>query len=640
MSSYAAVGSGSTDEGQLALGFAQAMHMVNIATGVAPGPGLPSGYAPPDAEIATIANVLSICVNSAGGVAGDGSACGNLFTAVRPGGAAAATETIGAALQMAKNPGNNVKAIFILGPEKGPFEPSLTSPPASWIVAISPALFEAYVDVQANRVAINPNIYGIANYGLDTTFAAEIAVPNVRWGGDGTTRYNWQVDSSNSGFDWYFMGGSGNSNPTPSGSVDQMITTYKQAGAVSLITIPIIPYVNKSAASTCSFPVTTYGAQQYVNPYVTNCGNSIAGANNPNYAVGTQMLDTDITMNHIDNTSALQEGWVQHLVSTFGTAAAGGVPFYQLDNEPGGWGNTHRDVEPNGQPYTQIVKLGQQYAAVVKEVDPTAAVLGPSDFTLGGWIGTPSAQDGLFAGQYYLQQMAAYQAANGTRILDYFDEHYYPQFSNVATQLASTRTLWDPTYNGGTWVEQYYFYGPMDLIPRFKQWIGQYYPGTKLAFSEYSVDSGNKLITDALAEADMLGIFGAYQVDFANMWNTPKPTDPIAYAFRLYRDYDGAGGRFGETELQAVTTDQTQLAIYASQRTSDGAVVLVILNKTTAAIETTLALANFVPSGNATAYSYTAANLTQIVSQGSVSISDGTLSYGFPAYSATVIVLP
>ena len=39
------------------------------------------------------------------------------------------------------------------------------------------------------------------------------------------------------------------------------------------------------------------------------------------------------------------------------------------------------------------------------------------------------------------------------RLLDYFDEHYYFNFSDAASQLASTRTLWDATYNGGTWVE-------------------------------------------------------------------------------------------------------------------------------------------------------------------------------------------
>ena len=445
------------------------------------------------------------------------------------------------------------------------------------------------VDVTASRHAIDPNIYGIVSYGLDATFAAEIKVPNVRWGGDGTSRYNWQVDSSNSGFDWYFMGGSGSSSPTPSGSADAMIRTYKAAGAQSLITIPILPYVNKSAAWTCSFPISVYGPQQSVNPYVhpsgDNCGNSLTSA-------GDQLTDTNIGSNHIENSTALQMGWVQHLNATFGAAKEGGVRYYQLDNEPGGWSNTHRDVQPNHMPYPQVAALGEQYAAAVKAVDPGALVLGPSDFTLGGWIGTTTEQSGQFAGQYYLQQMAAAGTAGHRRLLDYFDEHYYFQFANADQQLASTRTLWDTTYNGGTWVEQYVFQGPMQLIPRFKQWIKQAYPGTKLAFSEYSIDSGNKAVTDAVAEADVLGIFGRQGVDFANMWNAPQPTDPIAYAFRLYRNYDGAGAQFGETGVKATSADQTQLSMYAAQRGVDGVVTVVVLNKTAAAITSTLTVSH------------------------------------------------
>src|SRR5271157_4839622 len=85
------------------------------------------------------------------------------------------------------------------------------------------------VDAAGNPHPINPDVYGIANYSLDATFAKEIQVPNIRWGGDGTTRYNWQVDSSNAGFDWYFMGGNGETTPVPSASADLMVNTYKPA---------------------------------------------------------------------------------------------------------------------------------------------------------------------------------------------------------------------------------------------------------------------------------------------------------------------------------------------------------------------------------------------------------------------------
>ncbi len=492
------------------------------------------------------------------------------------------------------------------------------------------------VDAAGNPHAINADIYGIANYGLDAGYAREIQVPNIRWGGDGTTRYNWQVDSSNSGFDWYFMGGNGEATPVPSASADLMINTYKTASnAHTLLTIPIIPYVNKMAAWSCSFPVSVYGAQQSTNPYVhpngDDCGNSIA-------TNGTQLIDTNIYANHIDNTVALQQGWVQHLLATFGTAANGGVPYYQLDNEPGGWSNTHRDVEPNQPDYDTIISLGQQYATMIKQTDPSAKVFGPVDFTLGGWIGTPSEQNNLFAGQYYLQKMAAYDQANNQRILDYFDEHYYGGGSTDAAELASTRALWDPTFNSGTWVELYYFDGPMMLLPRFQNWIQTYYPGTKLSISEYSFSSGTNPLVDALTEADVLGIYGRQGLDFANLWTVPQPTDPVAYSFRLYRNYDGAGGEFGDTSVNSTSTDQGQLSVYGALRSNDGALTVVAINKTTSAIQTSLTLANFHPNGTAAVYTYSNANLTQIVAGTPVAVVSNAVNYNFPAYSATVFV--
>src|ERR1700735_3636040 len=492
------------------------------------------------------------------------------------------------------------------------------------------------VDAAGNPHAINPDIYGIANYSLDAGFAKEIQVPNIRWGGDGTTRYNWQVDSSNAGFDWYFMGGSGEAPPVPRAPADLMVNTYKTASnAHTLMTIPIIPWVNKSAAWSCSFPVSVYGAQQSTNPYVhpngDNCGNSIA-------TNGTQLLDTNVYANHIDNTVALQQGWIQHLITTFGTAANGGVPYYQLDNEPGGWSNTHRDVEPVQPDYDTIISLGQQYAAMVKQTDPSAKVFGPVDFTLGGWIGTPSKQNNLFAGQYYLQQMAAYDQANHQRILDYFDAHYYGGASTDAVELADTRSLWDPTYNSGTWVEEFYFDGPMNLIPRFQNWIQTYYPGTKLSISEYSFAMGTNPLVDMLTETDALGIYGRQSLDFANMWNVPKPTDPLAYSFRIYRNFDGAGGQFGDTSVNSTSADQGQLSVYGALRSSDGALTVVAINKTTAPIQTSLSFVNFNSTSSALVYTYSNANLAQIVAGAPVSVASNSVAYNFPAYSAAVFV--
>ena len=366
-------------------------------------------------------------------------------------------------------------------------------------------------------------------------------------------------------------------------------------------------------------------------PAGETCGNSLTEA-------GVQLTDTDVLANNVANTPAFQKAWVAHLVGAFGVAAKGGVRFYQLDNEPFGWGNTHRDVMPNGASYATIAALGAQYALAVKQQDPSALVLGPSDFTLGGWIGSPAAQGNLFAGQYYLQQMAASEALRRRRLLDYFDEHYYFNFTDPASQLASTRTLWDPTYDGGTWVEQYVFGGPMQLIPRFQQWIAQYYPGTRLSFSEYSIDSGNKLVTDALAEADVLGIFGREGVGLATMWNPPQPTDPIAFSFLLYRNVDGAGHGMGATGVQAASTDQGSVSTYAALR-NPHSLSLVLINKTAGDLTVPVSVAGQTRAGLAAMYSYTGADLSAIHRVADVGFSAGTARVVLPGYSMSMIVL-
>jgi hypothetical protein len=492
---------------------------------------------------------------------------------------------------------------------------------------------------------ISPDIYGMVGFSLDPTFAKEIALPNFRWGGDGTTRYNWRVDSSNSGKDWYYIGGSGVATPTPSGQVDTMIDTFLPAGSKALITIPVIPYINSSSQWNCSYRESVYGAQESYDPYLTvnpdddKCGNGVNLS-------GDQISDTNIYYNHINNSTAIQKAWVQYLVKKHGTGENAPIHYFQLDNEPGGWGNTHVDVMPNGATYRTIVELSEQYATAIKQADPGAEVFGPSDFTLGGWIGTPSLQNNLYAGQYYLQQFSGYDKLHNSRSLDFFDEHYYGNGGSDPAEIQTTRALWDPTYNSGTWVEQYVFDGPMQLIPRFQSWIAKYYPETKLSFSEYSLTNGGTTIYDALTEADALGIFGREGVGLANLWTIPAPTDPVAYSYRLFRNYDGKGSQYGDQWADSVSSDQNQLSIYGALRTSDSTLTLVIINKTGNSITGNLTLNGIDPASNlAPAYLYSSANLKAIVPQKAIvltlkSSTVTSFTSQFAAYSATVVAIP
>ena len=89
--------------------------------------------------------------------------------------------------------------------------------------------------------------------------------------------------------------------------------------------------------------------------------------------------------------------------------------------------------------------------------------------------------------------------------------HYYPQggeFGNdVSTDMQlrrnrSTRSLWDPTYKDETWINDY-----VKLIPRIKEWVSSYYPGTLTGLTEYNWGAEDH-INGATAQADVLGIMG------------------------------------------------------------------------------------------------------------------------------------
>ena len=70
---YAQIGSSTADAQELGAAFDQVQELDNTSTGAMPGPLLPPGYASPIATINTLADILGACVNSTGGVAGDGS---------------------------------------------------------------------------------------------------------------------------------------------------------------------------------------------------------------------------------------------------------------------------------------------------------------------------------------------------------------------------------------------------------------------------------------------------------------------------------------------------------------------------------------------------------------------------------------
>lgn len=141
MYSYNVMGPDVGNPSQFTTQFAQINQYVNVATGSAPGPALPTGYVESTAMLYTLSNILASCVNSAGGVAGDGSPCGQLFsltTQTSVNGGESPTDTLAAMIAIAHYPTYNVSSIFNLSTGTGPFQPTLPTPPTAFTLTIQP----------------------------------------------------------------------------------------------------------------------------------------------------------------------------------------------------------------------------------------------------------------------------------------------------------------------------------------------------------------------------------------------------------------------------------------------------------------------------------------------------------------------
>ena len=107
--------------------------LVNWPTGTSPGPQFPAGQQFPFPTLNTMANVISACVNSPGGTAGEATPCGKLFALTTPpfgsNPGAVPTNTVDALVNMQRYPTQNVAQLAALATPAAPFQPAASAPP-------------------------------------------------------------------------------------------------------------------------------------------------------------------------------------------------------------------------------------------------------------------------------------------------------------------------------------------------------------------------------------------------------------------------------------------------------------------------------------------------------------------------------
>lgn len=448
------------------------------------------------------------------------------------------------------------------------------------------------VDPGADTKAISPYIYGS---NLDLPGVSTLGAR--RYGGNRLTGYNWETNFSNAGTDYlnesdlYLVDGL----PADQQGIPAIaLTTFHDQSLAegtpyTVLTLQMAGYVSADANG----PVTSSQAAPSSRwDVVVNDKPGGNYANPPNLTDGTVYMDECLNL----------------LVSKYGPASGPtGVKGYDLDNEPSLWPSTHPLLHPASTSCAEIVSKSAALGKTIKRMDPSAEVLGgvfygsEAYFTFQNapdWSSIQAATGDRWFLDYFLDQMHAASTSAGKRLLDALDLHRYSDenvggptpgtsitnqtdFTDTATNMQrvqAPRVLWDPSYVENSWVQSYF---PQFLpwIPNIQASINTRYTGTKLSFTEYSY-GGESDISGGLAQADVLGIYGKFGVYLGCVWVLHASPSPVytGAAFNLYLNYDGKGGRFGDTSVHETDSDIVNTSAYASTDAA-GNLHVVVLNK-------------------------------------------------------------
>ena len=526
------------------------------------------------------------------------------------------------------------------------------------------------VDFGAKGRAVSPLIFGVS-FGEPAQDAA-IGYTLVRWGGNSTTRYNWQANFYNTASDYYYENiANCNAAYCPPGlpKSDLFVGSVLDAGAQPLVTIPTIGWMPRGDSPVnhpffTGFSTLKYGAQTSTDPFDVHAGNglcNIAGG----FCDGSQIVGNDPSDTSVANLPADASAWIAHLQTTFGAAAGGGVKFYSLDNEIMLWNSTHRDVHPSPLTFAGAWTETHDYATAIKQQEPDALVTGPVTWGYCDLFG--SAADNCVLGAdrsahgdlpfvaWYLQQVCANPLPGGKHLVDYLDLHYYPEGANIrfsnsddaataGLRLRALKELYDPNWVSESWIadlgdDDANHYSKPNLIPRARAWIDQYCPGTKLAITEYNW-GGDDSSSGAVAQAELLAIFAREGVDLGTRWVAPAADSKTENAFSLFLDYDGAGGSVAGNSVAATSANRDQVGAYAFRLVGQRNMLL-LTNKDTSATHSVALTFAQPQSGAWKLYGFDPAHALHLVTSGTIATATTALTLdNLPALSASLLVLP
>ncbi len=505
---------------------------------------------------------------------------------------------------------------------------------------------------------ISPYIYGLNFYSGITGAPAHLTFD--RDGGNRWTAYNWITNASNAGSDYLYENDNYLSSSTvPAEAVRSFIAGDQANGLASLVTFQLQGLVSADESG----PVSVANPPDLTRfRPVVDMKSSVSSAP---FTLTPPPATTDNNVYMDEFIWALDQKFSG--MGIFGSSPTQPT-FISLDNEPELWNSTHLEVQgPTEVTPSAYITKTITLATALKDQFPDVVIFGPVHYGFQGiynWQGalsaTPSGAN-WFPDQY-LTAIKAASTTYGKPLVDVYDFHWYVEeydpSGNRATSLSGTtltdaqiqlivqspRVLWDPTFtdstNSNPWIYQELGSTPINLLGRLQAKINAENPGMRISITEYE-NGGWNHIAGTIAQADNLGIFGTQNLFAASFW---PPTGTYAYAlagFRAYRGFDGASASFGDTSLQATSSNVTNVVVYAStDSTTPGRTVFVAINRSNSAQVTAINGATL--SGTAYLYQMTAASTqgqdpVAPVSIGTMAVSGSSMTITLPPLSVTTI---
>ncbi len=321
MTSATQVGATVTNPDGIQNAFLDAGLLVDTTTGQPPV--LPTGLSIEKNKLIALADAIASCVNSDGG-----SGCTPLFTAATPSGGTAPTDTLAAALNIVKHPGQNVDLVFKAIGSSPPFVTGYTQAPNDWTMSLtvkggglaSPTSLA--IDKESNVWVAGQDSplseFGPQGAPLSTTGYAAGSIAQV---------YATVVDSAGDIWITNFNGSKGNNSGT--------VTEFLGSNAVS----PALPGTSLGEYSSGIYYPDALSADTNGNVFIANHDSSSATEYNSSGAVVASALGSHAGLNaHPEALAADTNGgfWMSDSDSTVAhiSAPSTAYPYGQLLSNP------------------------------------------------------------------------------------------------------------------------------------------------------------------------------------------------------------------------------------------------------------------------------------------------------------------